>query len=103
VLAVAGHMHDVRRGKAREALRYAQRAPVLNACRVPRLERRNSALWRWDYRAELASGAGLQKLERTAWVAGEGIVSRESVLPIASADHAQARTAPAADGPSSSL
>jgi len=83
VLAVAGHMHDVRRGQAREALRYAQRTPVLNACRVPRLERRGSATWRWDYRAELIPGAGLRKLERTAWVVGEGIVSRESVLPIA--------------------
>jgi uncharacterized protein (TIGR04168 family) len=85
VLAVAGHMHDVRRGQAREALRYYQRTPVLNACRVPRLERRGSATWRWDYRAELTPGGGLQKLERTAWVAGEGIVSRENVLPAAPA------------------
>jgi uncharacterized protein (TIGR04168 family) len=90
VLAVGGHMHDVRRGQAREALRYAQRTPVLNACRVPRLERRGSAIWRWDYRAELTRGAGLQKLERTGWVAGEGIVSRENVLPVASANRAPA-------------
>jgi uncharacterized protein (TIGR04168 family) len=80
VLAVAGHMHDIRRGQAREALRYAERTPVLNACRVPRLEQRGSAIWRWDYRAELNPGGGLRKLERTAWVAGEGIVSRENVF-----------------------
>jgi uncharacterized protein (TIGR04168 family) len=84
VLAVGGHMHDDCRGQAREALRYAKRTPVLNACRVPRLERRGSAKWRWDYRAELTLGAGLRKLERTAWVAGEGIVSRENVMPVAS-------------------
>lgn len=79
VLAIAGHMHEVRRGRAREALRYAGRTPVLNACRVPRHQRKDSAVWRWDYRAELAPGAGLRKLERTAWVAGEGVVCRESV------------------------
>lgn len=81
VLAVAGHMHDVRRGRSREALRYAGRVPVLNACRVPRLERREGAIWRWDFRAELDPGGGLRKLERTAWVAGKGIVIRENVLP----------------------
>jgi uncharacterized protein (TIGR04168 family) len=85
VLAVAGHMHDIRHGRARESLRYAQQTPVLNACRVPRLEMRDSAIWRWDYRAELITGAGLRKLERTAWIAGQGIVSRES-LPLDASD-----------------
>jgi uncharacterized protein (TIGR04168 family) len=80
VLAVAGHMHDIHRGRSREPLRFAQQTPVLNACRVPRLEKRDSAIWRWDYRAELTPGVGLRKLERTAWVAGEGIVSREHLL-----------------------
>jgi uncharacterized protein (TIGR04168 family) len=80
ILAVAGHMHDIRHGRARDVLRYAQRTPVLNACRVPRLERRDRSVWRWDYRAELTANAGLRKLERIAWVAGEGVVSREDLI-----------------------
>jgi uncharacterized protein (TIGR04168 family) len=83
VLAIAGHMHDDCRGKTREALRYAGRCPVLNACRVPRLQRRDGEVVRWDYRAELTPCGGVRKLERTAWVAGKGIVSREDVLPVA--------------------
>jgi uncharacterized protein (TIGR04168 family) len=90
VLAVAGHMHDDCRGRTREALRYANRCPVLNACRVPRLERRDGEVLRWDYRAELNAGRGLRKLERTAWVAGKGIVSRQDVLPV-TADRGQQR------------
>jgi uncharacterized protein (TIGR04168 family) len=83
VLAIAGHMHDIRRGRAREALRYSGRTPVLNACRVPRLEQRGGAVWRWDFRGEF-TGEGIQKLERTAWVAGQGIVRRENVFPVSS-------------------
>jgi hypothetical protein len=79
MLAVGGHMHDIHCGRAREPLRFFGQVPVLNACRVPRLEQRDSALWRWDYRAEFDPEGGLRKLERTAWVAGEGIVSRECV------------------------
>jgi uncharacterized protein (TIGR04168 family) len=79
VLSVAGHMHNVHHGRARVALRFATRTPVLNACCVPRLELHDGALWRWDYRAEFIRGAGVRKLERTAWVAGKGIVFREEV------------------------
>jgi uncharacterized protein (TIGR04168 family) len=81
-LAVAGHMHDTHRGRAREALRFAGPVPVLNACRVPRHERRGVTLWRWDFRAELDASGWLCSLVRTAWVAGEGVVSRDSVLPL---------------------
>jgi uncharacterized protein (TIGR04168 family) len=83
VLAVAGHMHDHCRGRTREPLRYAGRSPVLNGCRVPRLERREGEVWRWDYRAELSAGGGVRKLERTAWIAGKGIVSRQDVFLVA--------------------
>jgi uncharacterized protein (TIGR04168 family) len=88
VLAVAGHMHDACRGRTREALRYYQRTPVLNACRVPRLEQRDGQVWRWDYRAELTVGGTVRKLERTAWVVGKGIVSRQEVFLTASQEHA---------------
>jgi uncharacterized protein (TIGR04168 family) len=83
VLAVAGHMHDDCRGRTREPLRYSSRTPVLNACHVPRFEQRDGEVWRWDYRAEITPG-GVRKVERTAWVAGKGIVSRQDVLPVAS-------------------
>jgi uncharacterized protein (TIGR04168 family) len=94
VLAVAGHMHDDCRGRTREALRYSRGAPVLNACRVPRLDRRDGEVWRWDYRAELTAGGGVRKLERTAWVAGKGIVSRQDVFLLASERRALTRRTP---------
>jgi uncharacterized protein (TIGR04168 family) len=79
VLAVGGHMHNIRDGRARVPLRYAQSTPVLNACWVPRKELRGGVVWRWDYRAEFFRGAGIRQLERTAWVASNGIVFRENV------------------------
>jgi uncharacterized protein (TIGR04168 family) len=88
VLAVAGHMHDNCLGRTRVPLRYRGRSPVLNACRVPRFERRGGELWRWDYRVELPLGGGVRKVERTAWVARKGIVSREDVFTAATGQRA---------------
>jgi hypothetical protein len=51
----------------------------LNACRVPRLERRQDTVWRWDYRVEIGATTGLRRVERVAWVVGQGIVSREDI------------------------
>jgi hypothetical protein len=88
VLAVGGHMHDRLRNPAgrpvRDAVRCFAGVPVLNACRVPRLERSQGEIWRWDYRVEIGSTTGLRKVERVAWVAGQGIVSREEIFAPAS-------------------
>jgi uncharacterized protein (TIGR04168 family) len=84
VLAVGGHMHDrlKKRGQppVRDAVRCLAGVPVLNACRVPRLERRQDRAWRWDYRVEIGTATGLRKVERVAWVVGQGIVSREGIF-----------------------
>jgi uncharacterized protein (TIGR04168 family) len=83
VLAAAGHMHDRLSHRAgrrdRDAVRCFAGIPVLNACRVPRLEPCHGTIWRWDYRVEIGSATGLCKVERVAWVAGKGVVSREEV------------------------
>jgi uncharacterized protein (TIGR04168 family) len=85
LLAVAGHMHDRRAGRVRDAVRCTRGVPVLNACRVPRLEKHEGETWRWDYRAEVSPVTGLRRIERTAWVAGKGIVHREEVYAASSA------------------
>jgi uncharacterized protein (TIGR04168 family) len=83
VLAVGGHMHDRLKthsaSPVRDAVRCLAGIPVLNACRVPRLEPREGTVWRWDYRVEIGSATGLQLVERVAWVVGQGIVSREKI------------------------
>ena len=83
VFAVGGHMHDRLKNRAkppvRDALRCFASVPVLNACRVPRLEPHQDTVWRWDYRLEIGSMTGLRKVERVAWMVGQGIVSREEI------------------------
>jgi hypothetical protein len=66
--------------------------PVLNACRVPRLEPRQGTIWRWDYRVEIASATGLRKVERVAWVVRQGIVSREQIYAPAAGSEPNRRT-----------
>jgi hypothetical protein len=84
VLAVGGHMHDRLKTRSqpriRDAVRCLAGVPVLNACRVPRLERREDTIWRWDYRVEIGSTTGLRKVERVAWAVGQGIVSRQEIF-----------------------
>ena len=83
VLAVGGHMHDrvhIRfERQVRDAVRCLAGVPVLNACRVPRLERRQDTVWRWDYRVEIGATTGLRRVERVARVVGQSIVSREDI------------------------
>ncbi len=85
VLALAGHMHDRLHRRAgrthREPLRFLGEVPLLNPCRVPRLEQRGDELWHWDYRAVLGPARRLQQIERVAWVASGEIRLREQIYP----------------------
>lgn len=81
-LAIGGHMHDRlhRRSRhlgSRELIGQVEGVPVLNACRVPRIDKRRSGQRHHHTECHLDRRGGQLSIERVTWIPGEGVIDRQ--------------------------